>query len=1093
MATQAEFGIKTLSDLQAIDALIERLVKLQDLVTKTAEKSAISFVAADGKIVTSATASAAKVTEARVKSESDQTNAADAAAKRRAEILDRAVALEKRAEKQKTEELVNDIFELQKKRGIAVEARKQAALEGSKSEVAAQKKVVAGLDEELSVLKKLSIERKEVQKEGAGAKIGQLGTGREANKGSSEHKDGGMGIGEIAGIGAAVEGFKVLSEHAEEAAKAQKDLQVGTGLSGEALEKAGKDAEEVGEKYGISGEEIKSTAGKISSFTGATGEKLKEQTEAVTAYAVAHQLSAEKVSKQFGTNAKMQAEIMKESSANQAKALAATDNPAQNMQRIMNRVTETIGGLAMKIMNALNPVLKAVLPILDVVADLLSSTLMPILAAIVPVITLLANSFKDLAPVVVELVQGALALISPILKNLGDIFSQILPIIIDVVKQVAGSLTPIFKALAPIINEVAGVIRDVLTAVIGGGLLPILADLLVPVLRDLVAPILLSLMPIIKALADILQAILVPAVQILSGILKIIVSDAIAPLIKWLTGALKTAIDDTVGYITAAIGAITKVVGAITSFLGLSNDAKAAAKKNGAEVGKAVIEGANEAIKTTPFDMPEPKGKKEKLSNDQKFEKKSLADQMSALIGFEKESQDLELQTQEETLTKLQALQSDPKYKIGAGDTASMIRDKTKALGEVNKAITALQEQQFKDEVSARNVADEALKNIEQKKFNTGQITQEQFNKRNEEINTAHYDALVAIDKKYDEESIDDELKGDEARTNLKKAAAQKAKQIKKQEYDVELELQVNFISAEKDGLQKSVDQEQLAFKDSLKKLRDQLEDKALTQAQYNALEKDAQAKHLLDLAAIQKKADEDLQALDKQKIAWLTGPLTHAFEKTGEDIDKKFFAPFIQKALGGKTFFAQFVGEIVSGLLKTGVTMITQYAEGLAAQIAFGSASVAAATATNTAILASAAPAAAAESVATLGGASAAGGAGLLSMLGSVVPAVLGLIPHNEAGTDNWRGGLTWVGERGPELLNAPERSQIIPNHHLPNLGQPAQDLSPLISRLDSIHRATVQGNQIFANRPAPILPVNSGTLGVFNQASKAENRREF
>lgn len=38
--------------------------------------------------------------------------------------------------------------------------------------------------------------------------------------------------------------------------------------------------------------------------------------------------------------------------------------------------------------------------------------------------------------------------------------------------------------------------------------------------------------------------------------------------------------------------------------------------------------------------------------------------------------------------------------------------------------------------------------------------------------------------------------------------------------------------------------------------------------------------------------------------------------------------------------------------------------------------------------------------------------------------------IGANAAGTDNWRGGLTWVGEKGPEILNLPRGSQIIPNH---------------------------------------------------------------
>jgi len=40
--------------------------------------------------------------------------------------------------------------------------------------------------------------------------------------------------------------------------------------------------------------------------------------------------------------------------------------------------------------------------------------------------------------------------------------------------------------------------------------------------------------------------------------------------------------------------------------------------------------------------------------------------------------------------------------------------------------------------------------------------------------------------------------------------------------------------------------------------------------------------------------------------------------------------------------------------------------------------------------------------------------------------------VGHNAGGTDDWSGGATWVGERGPELVNLPMGSQVIPNHHL-------------------------------------------------------------
>jgi len=35
----------------------------------------------------------------------------------------------------------------------------------------------------------------------------------------------------------------------------------------------------------------------------------------------------------------------------------------------------------------------------------------------------------------------------------------------------------------------------------------------------------------------------------------------------------------------------------------------------------------------------------------------------------------------------------------------------------------------------------------------------------------------------------------------------------------------------------------------------------------------------------------------------------------------------------------------------------------------------------------------------------------------------------HNAEGTENWRGGLTWVGETGPELVNLPRGSKIMSN----------------------------------------------------------------
>lgn len=45
--------------------------------------------------------------------------------------------------------------------------------------------------------------------------------------------------------------------------------------------------------------------------------------------------------------------------------------------------------------------------------------------------------------------------------------------------------------------------------------------------------------------------------------------------------------------------------------------------------------------------------------------------------------------------------------------------------------------------------------------------------------------------------------------------------------------------------------------------------------------------------------------------------------------------------------------------------------------------------------------------------------------------------VGNNAKGTDNWRGGLTWVGEEGPELINLQKGAQVIPNHRLDSVGR--------------------------------------------------------
>ncbi len=100
------------------------------------------------------------------------------------------------------------------------------------------------------------------------------------------------------------------------------------------------------------------------------------------------------------------------------------------------------------------------------------------------------------------------------------------------------------------------------------------------------------------------------------------------------------------------------------------------------------------------------------------------------------------------------------------------------------------------------------------------------------------------------------------------------------------------------------------------------------------------------------------------------------------------------------------------------------------------------------------------------------------LAALGSQIDAVIAKqgrvngVGQNARGTDNWRGGLTWVGERGPELLNLPRGSQIIPNHKTKGVspagvagGASADDIAAAVaSAMDGLS-ITVVDNGVMAN----------------------------
>ena len=186
------------------------------------------------------------------------------------------------------------------------------------------------------------------------------------------HEKEGLNIGEVIGIGAAVEGIGLVLEKSKEYAASQHQLVVGTGLAGEALNKAGEDAEKLGDKLGVSGDEAKTAMGKVASYTHATGEELNKQTEAVIAYAQAHGKSAERVAMMMNT-AKGQAQVFAEAVGNVGRAQKAALDPAVQAQLAQAKLQDTIGKLANQLLTALGPAITAIVPIIGQLGEIIDS------------------------------------------------------------------------------------------------------------------------------------------------------------------------------------------------------------------------------------------------------------------------------------------------------------------------------------------------------------------------------------------------------------------------------------------------------------------------------------------------------------------------------------------------------------------------------------------------------------------------------------------------------------------------------------------------------------------------------------------------
>jgi hypothetical protein len=84
--------------------------------------------------------------------------------------------------------------------------------------------------------------------------------------------------------------------------------------------------------------------------------------------------------------------------------------------------------------------------------------------------------------------------------------------------------------------------------------------------------------------------------------------------------------------------------------------------------------------------------------------------------------------------------------------------------------------------------------------------------------------------------------------------------------------------------------------------------------------------------------------------------------------------------------------------------------------------------------------------------------------------------LPGNAMGTDNWRGGPTWVGERGPEIVNLPRGAQVIPNH-----------------KTGGGANITINMDGIMARSRADLRDIGKDIIGAINEELRAKNMAQI
>lgn len=323
-------------------------------------------------------------------------------------------------------------------------------------------------------------------------------------------------------------------------------------------------------------------------------------------------------------------------------------------------------------------------------------------------------------------------------------------------------------------------------------------------------------------------------------------------------------------------------------------------------------------------------------------------------------------------------------------------------------------EEEYREKVKTANKAFEDIKGA-------SKADKEKLNGILQALEIEHNAKLKAIDEKFEKESLERRIKNFNEQIKAQEDIVKQSKEIQKLTEQA-------YLDNLEDGKEKELEETKIRYEDDLVTYSNNERAKVLLKERYEGQISKINKKYL---DKERKQFEESFKDIGKTIETSLSTPLNN-FLKNMTRANHSLSSSF--KTLGSqiKDSFGNAVTEMVSHWLAEKAAMygkeLVMYIANLATTqgIAKGAqaAAVTQAGTTGAAMATAQAPAAAMSSIASWGGAAVAGGAALAATL------ALALAYHAN-GSNYTYGGLTMVGERGPELVNMPRGSQVVNNEN--------------------------------------------------------------